>query len=74
MSACDLQEGWWLQGLGAEPSMTFGVVMKIFGKFLYLFVASLCMGLAFGLASSLLLKRCNVSTYPQVQITHPATC
>ena len=48
--------------------MTFGVVMKIFGKFAYLFIVSLLMGLAFGLASALLLKRYNVSTYPQASL------
>ena len=46
--------------------MTFGVVMKIFGKFAYLFIVSLLMGLGFGLLSALLLKKYNVSTYPQV--------
>ena len=37
--------------------MTFGVVMKIFGKFAYLFIASLIMGTAFGLVAALLLKK-----------------
>ena len=46
--------------------MTFLVVMKIFGKFAYLFVVSLLMGVAFGLIVALLLKKYNVSTYPQV--------
>ena len=70
-----------LQGLGAEPSMTFLVVMKIFGKFAYLFVVSLLMGVAFGLVVALLLKKYNVSTYPQVSKLHsldsshiPAVC
>ena len=48
--------------------MTFSVVMRIFGKFAYLFIVSLLMGLAFGLASALLLKRYNVSTYPQASL------
>ena len=56
-----------LQGLGPEPSMTFSVVMKIFGKFAYLFVVSLLMGLGFGLMVALLLKKYNVSTYPQAR-------
>ena len=47
--------------------MTFLVVMKIFGKFAYLFVVSLLMGVAFGLMVALLLKKYNVSTYPQVR-------
>ena len=55
-----------MQGLGPEPSLTFLVVMKIFGKFAYLFVMSLLMGAAFGLMVALLLKKYNVSTYPQV--------
>lgn len=46
--------------------MTFLVVLKIFGKFAYLFVMSLLMGVAFGLIVALLLKKYNVSTYPQV--------
>lgn len=62
-----------LQGLGSEPSMTFGVVMKIFGKFAYLFVVSLLMGVAFGLVVALLLKKYNVSTYPQVIIGPPSS-
>lgn len=49
--------------------MTFGVVMKIFGKFAYLFLASLVMGVVFGLVSALLLKKYNVSTYPQVRLS-----
>lgn len=62
-----------LQGLGAEPSMTFLVVMKIFGKFAYLFVVSLLMGVAFGLMAALLLKKYNVSTYPQVMMPKLST-
>ena len=50
--------------------MTFLVVMKIFGKFAYLFVVSLLMGVAFGLVVALLLKKYNVSTYPQVSNLH----
>ena len=46
--------------------MTFGVVMKIFGKFAYLLIVSLLMGLIFGLLSALLLKKYNVSSAPQV--------
>jgi len=48
--------------------MTFSVVMRIFGKFAYLFVVSLLMGVVFGLVVALLLKKYNVSTYPQVNL------
>lgn len=53
--------------------MTFLVVMKIFGKFAYLFVVSLLMGVAFGLMAALLLKKYNVSTYPQVMMPKLST-
>jgi hypothetical protein len=54
------------QRLGDTPRMTAGTVFTIFGKFLYLFAASLVMGLLLGLAAALLLKRFNVSSTPQV--------
>ena len=55
-----------LQRLGIEPKMNAATVGLIFGKFLYLFLASLLMGLLLGLFSALLLKNFNVSQTPQV--------
>ena len=46
--------------------MNAATVFTIFGKFLYLFAASLVLGLLLGLFSALLLKRFNVSHTPQV--------
>ena len=55
-----------MQRLGIEPKMNAATVGLIFGKFLYLFLASLLMGLLLGLFSALLLKNFNVSQTPQV--------
>ena len=55
-----------MQGLGVTPSMTFKTVLIIFGKFIYLFAISLVMGIAFGFAASLLLKKYQPSGLPQV--------
>ena len=46
--------------------MNARTVALIFGKFLYLFLASLILGLVLGLFSALLLKKYNVSQTPQV--------
>lgn len=46
--------------------MDAATVGLIFGKFLYLFLASLVLGLVLGLFSALLLKKFNVSQTPQV--------
>ncbi len=46
--------------------MNAATVGIIFGKFLYLFAASLLLGLVFGLFCSLLLKNFNVPHAPQV--------
>ncbi|CAL5219929.1 g1861 [Coccomyxa viridis] len=54
-----------VQRLGIEPKMNAATVGLIFGKFLYLFLASLLMGLLLGLFSALLLKNFNVSQTPQ---------
>jgi len=56
-----------VQRLGIEPKMNAATVGLIFGKFLYLFLASLLMGLVLGLFSALLLKNFNVSQTPQVR-------
>ena len=55
-----------VQRLGIEPKMNARTVALIFGKFLYLFLASLILGLVLGLFSALLLKKYNVSQTPQV--------
>jgi hypothetical protein len=61
-----------MQRLGETPQMNAATVGIIFGKFLYLFAASLLLGLVFGLFSSLLLKNFNVAHAPQVRsIFHP---
>lgn len=64
--SCCLACGCVVQRLGDTPKMNAGTVGVIFGKFLYLFIASLLMGLVLGLLSALLLKRYNVSHTPQV--------
>lgn len=58
-----------MQRLGIEPKMNAATVAIIFGKFLYLFLASLLMGLLLGLFSALLLKNFNVSQTPQVTLS-----
>ena len=58
-----------VQRLGIEPKMNARTVALIFGKFLYLFLASLILGLVLGLFSALLLKKYNVSQTPQVMLT-----
>ena len=57
-----------VQRLGIEPKMNARTVALIFGKFLYLFLASLILGLVLGLFSALLLKKYNVSQTPQVML------
>ena len=47
--------------------MDAATIFGIFGKFLYLFAASLVMGVLLGLLSALLLKRFNVSGAPQAR-------
>ena len=42
-------------------------MITIFGKFIWLFIASLVLGVAAGLGSALLLKRFNVKSAPQVR-------
>ena len=56
--------------------MNTATVFTIFGKFLYLFAASLVLGLLLGLFSALLLKRFNVSHTPQVPLACccPSSC
>ena len=61
-----------VQRLGIEPKMNAATVGLIFGKFLYLFLASLLMGLLLGLFSALLLKNFNVSQTPQVTLVMQA--
>ncbi|KAK9823397.1 hypothetical protein WJX72_002484 [[Myrmecia] bisecta] len=54
-----------VEGLGETPTINFATVCLIFGKFSYLFIISLLMGVAFGLAGALLVKKCNASSTPQ---------
>ena len=63
-----------VQRLGIEPKMNARTVALIFGKFLYLFLASLILGLVLGLFSALLLKKYNVSQTPQVVLLTVLTC
>ncbi|KAK9850077.1 hypothetical protein WJX84_003336 [Apatococcus fuscideae] len=52
-----------VQALEPEGALGPGIVVAILGKFLYLFAASLILGLCFGLGTAFLLKtlRCNSS-------------
>ena len=63
-----------MQRLGIEPKMNARTVALIFGKFLYLFLASLILGLVLGLFSALLLKKYNVSQTPQVMLLTAFCC
>ncbi len=43
-----------------------GLVVTVLVKFLYLFAASMLLGLAFGLGTSFLMKRAKSNSVPQV--------
>ena len=58
-----------LQALEPEGSLGMDTVVAILGKFLYLFAASLILGLCFGLGTAFLLKTLKCQSSPQV---HPS--
>ena len=62
-------EGTAMQELGTkdENSLRGGLVVTVLVKFLYLFAASMLLGLAFGLGTSFLMKRAKSNSVPQVQ-------
>ena len=57
-----------VQELGTkdENSLRGGLVVTVLIKFLYLFAASMLLGLAFGLGTSFLMKRAKSNSVPQV--------
>ena len=59
-----------LQALGNDVELTRTTVFNIFAKFLYVFGASLVVGLTFGLGTAVLLKLLKSNSAPQVT---PAT-
>ncbi len=57
-----------LQELGtSEKDLHASLVITVLVKFLYLFVASMFMGLVFGLGTSFLMKRFKSNSVPQVR-------
>ena len=60
-----------LQALDGTEVLNAGTVSAILVKFLYLFVASMGLGLAFGLGTSWLMKTFKSNSTPQVQQACP---
>lgn len=55
-----------MQALSGTEDLKAAIVADIFIKFLYLFVASMVLGLAFGLGTSWLMKSFKSNSTPQV--------
>lgn len=55
-----------MQALGSDIELHSTTVFSIFAKFLYVFVASLVVGLTFGLGTAVLLKVLKSNSSPQV--------
>ena len=55
-----------LQALGSGLEVEGTAVVAIFGRFLYVFVASLMVGVGFGLGTAILLKVLRSHSAPQV--------
>lgn len=55
-----------MQALDGSEELNAGTVLEVLGKFVYLFVASMGLGLAFGLGTSLLMKVFKSHSTPQV--------
>lgn len=53
-----------------KNSLHAGLVVTVLIKFLYLFVASMLLGLSFGLGTSFLMKRAKSNSVPQVCYRH----
>lgn len=56
-----------LQALGSNIEVRGATVVAIFGRFLYVFSASLIVGLVFGLGTAILLKVLKSHSAPQVR-------
>lgn len=57
-----------MQALGSDVELTRTTVFNIFAKFLYVFGASLVVGLTFGLGTAVLLKLLKSNSAPQVSV------
>ena len=57
-----------MQALGSDVELTRTTVFNIFAKFLYVFGASLVVGLTFGLGTAVLLKLLKSNSAPQVRV------
>ena len=57
-----------------SSSLHAGLVVTVLVKFLYLFAASMLLGLAFGLGTSFLMKRARSNSVPQVCSSSNAQC
>lgn len=55
-----------LQALPSDVELHSATVFNIFGRFLYVFCASLVVGLTFGLGTAVLLKLLKSHSSPQV--------
>ena len=62
--ACDA--AWQGLGMDAQQPLRGTTILIVFAKFFYLFVASLLLGLLFGLGTSWLLKVSKANSTPQV--------
>ena len=52
---------------GGERQLRGSLVVSVLAAFLYLFIASMCLGLAFGLGTSFLMKRFQSNSVPQAR-------
>lgn len=67
-----VQDGlFFMQALEPEGSLGMDTVVAILGRFLYLFAASLILGLCFGLGTAFLLKTLQCQSSPQVRFRMP---
>ncbi len=57
-----------------SSSLHAGLVVTVLVKFLYLFAASMLLGLAFGLGTSFLMKRARSNSVPQVGSSYAQWC
>jgi NhaP-type Na+/H+ or K+/H+ antiporter len=52
---------------GGEKQLQGSLVVSVLAAFIYLFAASCCLGLAFGLGTSFLMKRFQSNSVPQAR-------
>lgn len=57
-------------GSGGQ-ALRASMIVTVLAKFLYLFAASMCLGLAFGLGTSFLMKTFRSNSVPQARVLHP---